>query len=108
MANNLWTSQDIRRLKKMVRDGATYRDISIAIRRTEMACQKKASLLGIHAGGTEGSEAYGRGQAARNVGMQKHPPYQQGVNYWRWMAGWHDADMAKGVSYIDQLRSKHA
>jgi len=108
MSSKEWTTWQVKTLRKMYADGASVEDVAARIGKTQLACYKKAGRLSIKvARGNEG-EAYDRGYAARIAGLEKRPPYSISLGYWRWLAGWHDADMAKGVSYIEQLRSKTA
>lgn len=52
--------------------------------------------------------AYQKGYKARKATENAKSPFGAGVEHWAWLAGWNDADMEAGVSYIGQLQEGRA
>lgn len=107
-----WTRPEIERLRAMYKGGESFAAISAVLRRTSDACRQKASSIGLKDRGkslrvvksdravSELSTPYGNGRACRLRGGGKISPHSIGREHWSWLAGWHDADMELGVSYI--------
>lgn len=107
-----WTGPEIELLRTMYKDGESFAAISAVLQRTSDACRHKASGIGLKDRGkalrvvkndrslSVLSTPYGEGRACRLRGGGKISPHSIGREHWSWLAGWHDADMELGVSYI--------
>lgn len=114
-----WSGPEQALLRKMYVQGYTYEEIAASLSRTTDACRHKSSVLGLKRGDKSrvmvkpdkigvAPDPYQAGWLQRIKGGRKASPHERGRDHWSWLAGWHDADMEQGVSYIDQLRANQA
>lgn len=116
-----WTTADIRLLRDMRREGYTTEQMAAQMggRHTEHACRTKVYRLKLPQPAVsrakmsarlsaEMRDPYRKGKMARSRGEACVSPYGHGQDKWQWLAGWHDADMEAGVSYIDKLKENQA